>query len=200
MKYRTVNRIVTNATGHGDKELLEHANAYGYLLPGGGSAEIVRRLLARREIDPATGCWNWTAGLTSRGYGKIKFGGKTYAVHRLAAILWCGLDPESRLQACHSCDNPRCFNPEHLFPGTNLENVQDMMAKGRHHFGSNHYAARLQASDIPTIRRRLAIGDGPTAIARSYGVHVSAIRHIASGKNWKHLPAESEVPACSCVG
>jgi HNH endonuclease len=83
------------------------------------------------NLDEQTGCWNWTGCVNSEGYGKMRFGGKVIGVHRIAAILYLGLDPDSELLVLHRCDNPGCFNPKHLFLGTDADNMRDCASKGR---------------------------------------------------------------------
>jgi hypothetical protein len=83
-------------------------------------------------FDEATGCWNWTGVRIDGGYGRIVFNGNRHTlVHRLSAHLYLGFDLKSKLLVCHRCDNPSCFNPKHLFIGTNLDNMKDAVAKGR---------------------------------------------------------------------
>lgn len=89
--------------------------------------------LQNNRYDPATGCWNWT-GARSEGYGTIRFMGRVHKVHRVAAHLYLRFDLASPLKVLHSCDNPACFNPRHLFIGTQLDNVRDMISKGRDNF------------------------------------------------------------------
>lgn len=94
---------------------------------------IKERLFANREIDPVTGCWIWQGNRGGRGYGKIWLNGKKVSVSRASAIVFLGFDPNKpEIKACHSCDNPPCFNPDHLFPGTSKDNTRDAVQKKRH--------------------------------------------------------------------
>jgi len=92
--------------------------------------ELHSKLLAGRKIL-GDGCWEWQKSLSGRGYGQITYRGRTIGTHRAAAHVFLGLDLESGLITCHKCDNPPCFNPDHLFIGTSKENAQDREAKGR---------------------------------------------------------------------
>jgi hypothetical protein len=84
----------------------------------------------RRNEDE---CWPWTSTLDSDGYGKLRLTGKQRAAHRVAWALANGRNPD--LCVCHSCDNPTCVNPAHLWQGTQADNIRDMHAKGRHRRG-----------------------------------------------------------------
>ena len=75
-------------------------------------------------------CWNWIPRVDRDGYGRWKIAGKRYGSHRLAYTFTKGPIAEG-LVVCHSCDNPSCCNPDHLFVGTQLDNIKDMDAKGR---------------------------------------------------------------------
>lgn len=77
------------------------------------------------------GCWLWTRKENGHGYGQIYFRGKNYGAHRLSYILNKGKIESSELYVCHTCDNPLCINPDHLWLGTNHDNMIDMMKKGR---------------------------------------------------------------------
>ena len=74
-------------------------------------------------------CWEWTAGQNSDGYGNFNFPNKTKSAHRVAWILTYGPIPMG-ICVLHSCDNPSCCNPEHLFLGTNQDNMNDLAEKG----------------------------------------------------------------------
>lgn len=104
---------------------------------------LIRRLVRRRKVDSVTKCWNWTGCLAGKGYGKIKFKlfgyYDYYYVHRLIAYLCLGFDINSKLHVLHKCDNMKCFNPLHLFIGTNEQNIEDSISKGRQPLkGINH--------------------------------------------------------------
>lgn len=89
-------------------------------------------LFNQMAYDGATGCWNFTGARVPKGYGTSHYKGRNVATHRLAAHLWLGFDLKSKLMVLHRCDNPSCFNPKHLFTGTNSDNQKDASAKGRH--------------------------------------------------------------------
>lgn len=77
-------------------------------------------------------CWPWTGGKSAHGYGRLWHAGKTRVATRISWEIANGQEfPEGRL-ACHSCDNPECVNPRHIWPGTQSENLKDCVAKGRH--------------------------------------------------------------------
>lgn len=90
------------------------------------------RLLDKVEKDAETGCWNFTGAVhTNNGYGCIGKDGKKVYAHRFSYELHKGSIPAGML-VCHTCDNRRCVNPDHLWLGTYQDNISDMVAKGRH--------------------------------------------------------------------
>ena len=90
-------------------------------------------LINRILYDAKTGCWNWKGTKNKGGYGTACFNSTVLNAHRLAAHLWLGFSLNDPRRVLHRCDNPACFNPKHLFIGTQKENLQDMTSKGRHH-------------------------------------------------------------------
>jgi hypothetical protein len=81
--------------------------------------------------EETDGCWDWKSYRCKKGYGRFKLEGSTKMSHRVAWELYFGPIPEG-LHVLHVCDNPSCVNPLHLFLGTNQDNVDDKMAKGRY--------------------------------------------------------------------
>lgn len=92
---------------------------------------VAQLLVEHRRIDSQTGCWEFVGKLNGRRYGRLAIGGKREQIHRWSAIQYLGFRPASGLNVLHRCDNTLCFNPEHLFIGTQADNVRDMQAKGR---------------------------------------------------------------------
>lgn len=78
-----------------------------------------------------SGCWNWHRSTVGAGYGRMLVQGKLIRAHRLSFAIHNKIDPLPFL-VCHSCDNPACVNPAHLWRGTVLDNTRDMLSKGRH--------------------------------------------------------------------
>jgi len=134
-------------------------------------------------------CWHWMGHKSPLGYGRFTYQrGKTQQATRIAWFLWHGEFPPANLQVCHSCDNPPCVNPNHLWLGTGKENMEDMARKGRAHpsglKGEAHPRARLTEADV------LAIYNSPESsrsLAQKYGVTQTAVFWIKSGRNWSHL-------------
>ena len=80
--------------------------------------------------EPNTGCWLWLRGINSDGYGLVRIEGKSYRVPRLVWGIFKGPIPPN-MRVCHRCDVRLCINPDHLFLGTDKDNYDDMVAKGR---------------------------------------------------------------------
>src|SRR5919106_4630554 len=91
-------------------------------------------LITYRTVDETTGCWLWTGCRTPIGHGQVRIKGANYVVTRLSAMLYLGLDITNRFrgsrkdcsQVNHKCANPSCFNPAHLYIGTQRQNLQDI--------------------------------------------------------------------------
>lgn len=83
------------------------------------------------KVDKSGECWEWIGNKLESGYGRIGYKRKRILAHRFAWELVNGQIPNSLL-VCHSCDNPGCVKPNHLFIGTQTDNMRDMMKKNRH--------------------------------------------------------------------
>jgi hypothetical protein len=145
-------------------------------------------LLSRSTAQPS-GCRTWDGCLTKKGHGQIGVKGKMLRTHRLAFEIWKGSIPDG-MHVLHRCDNPACINPDHLFLGTNRDNVADMVSKARHMHGERHHAARLTEADVLAIR---ASAKSHAALAREFGVAEVTIRDARTGRKWAHIsPVQGE--------
>ena len=131
-------------------------------------------------------CWEWNRGKIPDGYGVLKVVGRNWLAHRLAYLLAHGeLDDDSYV--CHRCDNPSCIRPEHLFVGTQTENMQDMSKKGRggRVRGETHFRARLNVETVRQIRHQHHnLGYSQERIARLFDVSQSTISAVIQRKTW----------------
>ncbi len=92
---------------------------------------IPRRFWDKVEMEPTTGCWLWSGGWMSEGYGKASYQGKEWGMHRFFYTKIVGEIPEG-LMILHKCDTPQCVNPQHLRAGTQSDNMLDARKKGRY--------------------------------------------------------------------
>lgn len=141
------------------------------------------------KVNKTDNCWLWQGGISNR-YGQIKISKsrKQISVHRYSYELHYGII-SNNLFVCHKCDNPLCVRPDHLFLGTYLENIQDMLDKKRHNYGSKHSMSKLNENDI--IEIKLALQNPYCGInkdlANKYNVNHRTISNIKLNKNWKHV-------------
>lgn len=148
---------------------------------------LEKRLLAHRKIS-ARGCWEWTLGKNGYGYGYTAWEGKIRSVHRWALFLWRNFSLKSPLCVLHSCDNPPCFNPSHLFLGTRSQNTYDREKKGRGAKGEKVGTSRLNSAKVFQIREYRARGNwNVSQLARFFDVNRATIWAILTGKSWRHI-------------
>lgn len=140
------------------------------------------------KVSISRQCWLWTAYKDAEGYGHIRHNDRMRFSHHIAWLLWRGPIPDG-MKVCHSCDNPSCVNPEHLFLGTQQDNMIDCTKKGRHGdvSGERNGRARLTYEQVEQIRRSYTGRYGElTYWATKFNVSIGAIRYAALGKTWRN--------------
>jgi hypothetical protein len=137
--------------------------------------------------DDTSACWEWKISRFKSGYGKTQISQKTERSHRVAYIIQNGNIPDG-LHVLHTCDNRACCNPNHLFLGTQQDNMIDKVRKGKQIRGETHPLSKLLDEQIREIRDRYSKG-GIThnELALEFGVCRRAIGKIINKKHWKHI-------------
>jgi hypothetical protein len=144
---------------------------------------LSQRLEHFSKVDAATGCWLWTASTNKSGYGRLGVDGKVFLAHRLAYAVAHGAIPDG-MHVCHRCDTPACINPDHLFIGTNADNMLDKLSKNRQSKGSDFSSTKLTEAQVAAIR----LDKRPQwVIAQDYGISQSQVSLIHRNEEWRHL-------------
>jgi hypothetical protein len=156
---------------------------------------LEERFWPKVKVGSETECWPWLGALTGDGYGYLGAtpasvkGPKipSLAAPRAAWKIATGEDVPRSISVCHTCDNPLCVNPAHLFLGTQVDNNNDRIAKGRNSRmpGQSNPAAKLTPAQVVEIRNRYAAG-GVTqwGLADEYGVKQAQISRIVRGVSY----------------
>ena len=135
------------------------------------------------------GCWIWTGSLNVWGYGVIRVNRKNMLAHRISWIIHEGDIPEDLL-ICHTCDNPACVNPKHLWLGSNKDNMTDMYLKNRSNQpkGEKHALCKLNDKKVFKIRSLYKPRIYPAnRIAKEFNVSEVCVYNIIYKRTWKHL-------------
>lgn len=184
--------------------------------------EGVRDLGFRERFDsrvmpvPFSGCYEWLGKADRLGYGRIWVSGGYQLAHRVAYFIEYGVLRDDQV-ICHRCDNPSCVRPEHLFAGTQADNIRDAQRKGRLAVGDRHGSYRerhhsygkrnLALCEAASVANRgegngkakmseaqayLALREGwpRQRIADEFGVNYQTASDLVAGRTWKHLRAD----------
>lgn len=148
-----------------------------------------------RSVVDASGCWNWRLYAFPNGYGgfSMQVNGRTLtkSTHRGAWEAVHGPISKGAV-VCHRCDNRLCCNPDHLFIGTQSDNIKDMVAKGRGRAprGEAHHACKLTSRDVSIIKLMIWLGVHQKHMVELFGLSQQSVSDIWRGKRWAHvLPA-----------
>lgn len=144
------------------------------------------RIESKCEKVTESGCWVWMGATQVRGYGEMLSNNKKYLAHRASYETFVGEIPKG-MYVCHRCDNVYCVNPNHLFLGTQKDNLQDMAKKGRSTVGSKNPMAKLTEEQVKDIKKCLSLNCSDTEIGKEFNVSRSAIQLIKQGKRWSHV-------------
>lgn len=139
------------------------------------------------QVAKSDGCWLWQGSRQRLGYGVFSYARRWAFAHRLSWMVHGGTIPEG-LCICHRCDNPRCVRPDHLFLGTQADNMRDKVSKGRQSRGTRIGNARLTNDIVQEIRARVLQGEPGVQIARSLSISKSTVSMVANRHIWRHVP------------
>jgi len=116
--------------------------------------DVKARFWAKVDVRGPDDCWEWQGSRTNKGYGGFSINSHPLKAHRLAWQFANNRDWPAGLEACHSCDNPPCVNPNHIRPGTRRENIRDRVERGR-----NAGTAAVNAAKTHCLRGHPLSGD-----------------------------------------
>lgn len=167
--------------------------------------QLIEHFWSKIDKSPGQGtqgdCWEWKAGRIPQGYGAFGIRRKNFPAHRIAYLITHGcIDNEKCV--CHTCDNPPCCNPAHLWEGTLTENAHDMQRKGRKFMGAKasdlmklkavrgeaQGISKITAQAVREIRRKFNPPNiNLVTLAREYGVRKQTIKQVVSRMTWRHV-------------
>ena len=130
----------------------------------------LEKLLANSQWED--GCLVWLGSRDRYGYGSVRWEGRTFLVHRLG--FFCHTGKHAELNVLHHCDNPACWAKEHLFKGTQQDNIDDMINKGRHSYGRGYYRV-LTDSQVSELKLLSLDGWSQRRLALRYNIAQSSV-------------------------
>lgn len=154
--------------------------------------KFLARFWAKVDKRGPDECWLWTGGASRAGYGVIALpmGSARVYAHRVSYIIAHGSIPAG-MHVLHHCDRPRCVSPHCLFHGTDLDNVRDMISKGRQVSaqvkGEACGQSKLNEMNVREIRQRYAHGERSVVLAAAFNINRHTVNKICRRDTWAHL-------------
>jgi hypothetical protein len=137
------------------------------------------------KVDKQDTCWVWTASCNPKGYGQFLVNKVPRRAHRLSWEMHNGPIPAG-MQVLHRCDNPSCVRPEHLFLGTNNDNMQDKITKGRGRAARHEKQGKARLTTRQVVEIRCLRGViSQLSIANIYDISSTAVHYIVADKTWR---------------
>lgn len=151
--------------------------------------EFSIRFWSNVDCGEVSECWPWKRYRDEKGYGRVAVGRTPHRTHRVAYMLHHGTSDLGDLHVLHTCDNPKCCNPSHLYLGTNADNMADKVARNRQARlrGESAGTAKLTDALVTSMRKERIAGVSIAALAVKYEVDKSTASDILHGRTWFHL-------------
>ena len=133
------------------------------------------------KVNKTESCWEWTRQKQKGfSYGKLTYKNKKRLAHRVSWFLTYGEWPSNNMCVLHKCDNPSCVNPDHLFLGTQQDNMRDMAIK-------NRAATKLKPEEVIEIRKLAELGESRKVLSEKFNISKRQINRIISREDWRHI-------------
>jgi len=154
------------------------------------SAAQAKRFWQKADCTGADGCWRWNGAvfrLRGESRGQVRINGTLFYAPRVAHFIASGIDPGEHL-VCHTCDNPLCVNPRHLFLGNHGDNMADMVRKGRGS-GPNGKGEASNGHKLTdaTVRLIRAACGSQRDVAERFGVSQATVSRVVTRASWSHV-------------
>ncbi len=157
------------------------------------SEKDISRFWSKVRKGTVEECWDWMAS-TNEGYGQFHVRSKgrnnRLLAHRVSFALHNG-PITSDVYILHKCDNPKCCNPDHLFPGTAKDNALDAKSKKRHCHGVKHGCHRLTEDQVREMRALHGLGITQVELAKRFGVRQGHVTKVVRCRSWSHILTEA---------
>jgi len=143
------------------------------------------------KVDKTSGCWEWVGSKLNirQSYGRVTIQNKSLLTHRVSYMFRYGDIPKG-MCVCHSCDNPKCVRPSHLFLGTQRDNITDRCRKGRSSTvrGKDSPLSKLTENQVRRIRELYFTGKYThRALSEKYRIGKTQVARIIKRERWRHV-------------